>query len=182
MCCGAADGAGVLLTFGQDAGNHGGRGQAEAEPHGKRNRPGDADHPEGTGTHQAGQHEVGGRKAQQVPAAFLQLPHGDMHADVKQQEDDTQFGEQMSCLALMDQAEPVLPDQYTNDQVAHNRAEPGCFRDEGRGCAEPQQRDRRDERIDSLHRCELGCHAIVSFRPVWLWGAPLYAIDRKGLG
>ena len=63
------------------------------------------------------------REAQQVGAALVQFAQGDVHADVEQEEDNAEFGQEVGGAADLDQAKGARADQDSDDQVADNRAE-----------------------------------------------------------
>ena len=123
MRCGPTDRAGILLALGQDTGDHSGRRQAEAEADGNRDGPVDADHGKGGGADKAGEEEMRRREAQQVGAALVQFAQGDVHADVEQEEDNAEFGQEVGGAADLDQAKGARADQDSDDQVTDNRAE-----------------------------------------------------------
>ncbi len=158
MCGRAPDRTRVLLALCQDPRNDRRGRKAKTEAYRDRNRPGYAQHVERACTDQACQQQMDRGKAEQVTTAFFQFAERDMHADIEEQEDHAELGQQMRAATLMDQVQHARTDQNSREEVANDGAEIERAGHQG-GCrAEPQQGDCGNERAHGVGRAHFSGH------------------------
>ena len=142
----------LLMSLGDEPGDHRGRGERQRRPDQKRRHRRQAEQQaEEAERERAGQH-LDRSEAEDVARLFADMAEREVQADVEEQEHDPELGERRDHGAVGDEVEADAAQRQPEDEVADDRAEADRAGGDRGDDAERQQQDDGDERRQNAVR------------------------------
>ena len=143
-----------LVAVGEDAGDDGGGGQGQRDADEDGDRPRKAEAP-ADGAKAAPQRMICSGARPIMSSRRGELAEREVQADVEQQEDDAEIGEEGGGVVVLDEAEAGRADDQPGHEIAHDGAQADGARGEGGGETRAEVDDGGLQGFDGGHVCAL---------------------------